>query len=426
MRAGVVVLAWVMLTLGGGAPATAAGPGVATMSVGRYHACAVRTDGTVSCWGHDGYGQLGDGTTGDADHLRALPVRVRRGSSAFRGVAKVAAGDFHTCAVRRDGSAWCWGDGSYGQLGDGDSGTGHRRTKPVEVRRGSGHLTGVEQISAGAAHACALRTDGSVWCWGDDEVGQLGDGTTGSATGHVRTRAVRVSRGSGYLDGIVAIAAGDFHTCAVRRDGSAWCWGDGSYGQLGDAAWGAGHHRTKAVRVRRGSGYLAKGSGIAAGGAHTCIRRTDGSAWCWGYDGSGQLGDGTTGGPASHVRTKAVQVLRGSGVLTGVTGIGAGVAHTCARRSDGSAFCWGYAQQGQLGDGKTGDPTTHDRLKPVRVVRPGGPFTGVRKLDGGVYSTCALRTDRTVWCWGGNDTGQSGRGSHDDDPHPYPRKVAFP
>jgi len=113
-------------------------------------------------------------------------------------------------------------------------------------------------------------------------------------------------------------------------------------------------------------------------------------------------------------------------VLTGVTGIEAGGYHTCARRSNGSAYCWGHAEFGQLGDGTTGDGFIAAHVKAVRVTRPSGSFTEAKRVYGGAYHTCALRTDRTVWCWGRNDAGQSGRGSHDDDPHPYPRKVPFP
>jgi alpha-tubulin suppressor-like RCC1 family protein len=425
-RALAVAMCWSLLAVGGGTPAGAASPGVATFSAGDYHTCAVRTDGTVWCWGYGGYGNLGDGSTGDAEGLRTTPVRVRRGSSTLRGVTKVAVGAGSTCAVRTDGTVWCWGDASQGQLGNGVSGGSEYRTKAVQVRRGSGFLTGVAHIATSGSHVCALRTNGSVYCWGHADRGQVGDGTTGAGMGHVRATAVRVRRGSGYLDRVVAIAAGHQHTCAVRKDGSVWCWGDGSNGQLGDGEAGAGHQRTKPVRVRRGSGYLTRASGIAADGSHTCVRRTDGTAWCWGAGGHGQLGDGTTGSSTTHVRTKPVQVRRGGGVMTRVTGIGAGVGHSCARRSDGSAWCWGSDFRGQLGDGTTGDPTDHARLKPARVIRSTSSFGGVRKLDGGVYHTCALRTDRSLWCWGGNEVGQHGRGTHDEEPHPYPRKVTFP
>jgi alpha-tubulin suppressor-like RCC1 family protein len=413
-----------LLMIAGPAPTVAAGAGVTSFSAGDYHTCAARTDGTVWCWGYAGYGNLGDGTTGDSDDLRTSPVQVLRGTSTLKGVTTVAAAAGFTCAVRTDRTVWCWGDASQGQLGNGQSGLDDHRTRAVQVKRGSDALTGVEHIATNGNHVCALRVNGSVYCWGYAERGQVGDGTTGD-TDFVRSTAVRVRKGGGYLEDIVGIAAGYQHTCALRTDGSVWCWGDGSVGQLGDGDSGAGHQRSKAIRVKRGSGYLTKVSGIAAGGNHTCARRTDGTVWCWGTAGHGQLGDGTTGDGA-NIRSKPVQVKRGSGVLTGVTGLGLGTSHSCARRADGSAFCWGDASYGQLGDGSTGDPTTHDRLKPVRVVRPTSAFTGVRKLEGGVDHTCALRSDRSLWCWGSNTSGELGRGSHDDDAHPSPLKVTFP
>lgn len=422
----IIAITGSLLAFGGGTPAAAAGPGVAAMSAGGYHTCAVRTDSTVWCWGLAESGQVGDGTTGDEDFLRTSPVRVLRGSSVLSGVTKIAVGQAFTCAVRANGTAWCWGDASQGALGNGQTGAGAYRSKAVQVKRGSGGLTGVVHVAAGGGHACALRSNGSVYCWGSAAYGQVGDGTLGEGMGHVRTTAVRVRRGSGFLDRVTAIAAGGKHTCALRNDGSVWCWGDASYGQLGDGSVGDGHLRTKATRVRRGSGYLTRASGIAAGAQHTCARRTDGTAWCWGYGRVGQLGDGTTGSPTTQVRTKPVRVLRGSSVLSGVTGIGAGAYHTCARRGNGSAWCWGNDSLGQLGDGTTGDAVTGARLKAVRVVRSSGSFVGARKLAGGFFHTCALRTDATVWCWGGNGYGQLGRGSRDEDPHPYPRKVTFP
>ncbi len=424
IRALVVAVGWVALALGGRSPAVGAGPGVVSVAAGENHSCAVRTDGTVWCWGAGADGQLGDGTTGDpVDQIRTTPVRVRFGSGPLRDASKVTAGASHSCAIRSGGRVVCWGDDTYGQLGSGQGGAAAPgRLTAVRVRYGSGYLTGVKRVSAGDHHTCALRSDGRVLCWGDGSDGQLGDGS--SSPGHLRTVPTRVRQGDRYLTGVRAMAAGGDHTCAVKGDGSVWCWGSGSLGQLGDGDLGAGHHRTKATRVRRGSGYLARASEIAAGPYHTCASRTDGSAWCWGWEKYGAIGDASGG--ANIVRSMAVQVLRGSGVLTRVTGIAAGAGHSCARRDDTGAMCWGLDTSGQLGDGTTGDPANGRRDTAVRVVRPSGPLGRVTRLDGGLSHTCAFRTDRTAWCWGSNAFGQLGIGSHDDDPHPYPRKVLFP
>jgi alpha-tubulin suppressor-like RCC1 family protein len=235
----------------------------------------------------------------------------------------------------------------------------------VKVRLGSGYLSGVVSVTAGTGHTCALKGDGTVWCWGDASSGQVGDGTTGDAVDHRRLTPRKVRQGSGVLDGVAAITAGSFHTCALKRNGSVWCWGFAAEGQLGDGTTGdpATHVRLSAVQVRRGSGFLTGATAVSAGdGRHTCALNENGSVWCWGDDQYGELGDGTTGDPATHVRSKAVQVRRGSSFLIGMEAIASGGDHACARRSDGTAWCWGFDLNGQLGDGTTGDPIDHVRL----------------------------------------------------------------
>ena len=201
-------------------------------------------------------------------------------------------------------------------------------------------------VTAGSGQSCARTAGGDAWCWGDDTYGQLGDGTTGNAD-HLRLKAMRVRRGGSYLTGVAAVSAGRDHTCARRADGSAWCWGYGEFGQLGDGTTGdADHRRLKAVRVRQGGGFLAGVRRLDAGRDHTCVRRGDGTAWCWGAGGDGSIGDGTTG-----VRRKAVRVLRATGGLTDVRAISAGAEHSCAARANGTAWCWGMDNSAQLGDG---------------------------------------------------------------------------
>jgi alpha-tubulin suppressor-like RCC1 family protein len=425
-RSAIATAASIGLLMSGGAGLVASdvvaiGDEVTGIRAGGYHSCALKGNGTVWCWGDGTYGQLGDGTTGDpALHLSAVPRKVRQGSDDMRGVVAISAGLFHTCALKSSGAVWCWGDDTYGQLGDGTTGdASHRRLKAVRVRRGSGYLTDVSAISAGERHTCARRMDGSAWCWGDDTYGQLGDGTTGDSS-HRRLKAARVRRGSGYLTDVTNVTAGSGHSCARTASGSAWCWGDDTYGQLGDDTTGnAGHVRLKAVRVRRGSGYLTEVTGVSAGKGHTCARRGDGSAWCWGYGEFGQLGDGTTG-DAEHIRKKAVRVRQGSDFLADVKRLDAGKDHTCAQRSGGTAWCWGAG-----GDGSVGDGTTGVRLKAVRVVRATSDLTDVRDISAGAEHSCAARANRTAWCWGMDNSAQLGDGLYDGDPHPHAKRVVF-
>ncbi|MEO7117859.1 MAG: hypothetical protein ABIZ34_02680, partial [Candidatus Limnocylindrales bacterium] len=173
-----------LLVLGVPATGVDAGTGTATeIAVGGWHTCALKPDLTVWCWGWDLDGQLGDGTTGDSNQQRLLPVQVHRGVGMLTNVTAITAGLYHTCALRTDATVWCWGYNEHGELGDGTTGDANfARLLPVHVRRGSGILTNVMAISAGPYHTCAVRTDLTVWCWGDDEQGQLGDGTTGGAS----------------------------------------------------------------------------------------------------------------------------------------------------------------------------------------------------------------------------------------------------
>jgi alpha-tubulin suppressor-like RCC1 family protein len=238
--------------------------GVTALAAGAVHALALRQDGTVWAWGNNRYGQLGDGTFTD----RTSPVQV----PGLSGVTALAAGTYHTLALRQDGTIWAWGHNHYGQLGDGTN--TNNRASPVQVQG----LSGVTALAAGDRHTVALRQDGTVWAWGDNSLGQLGDGTNTPPTSPVQVQG---------LSGVTALAANGLHTVALRQDGTVWAWGFNFSGQLGD---GTTTDRTSPVQVPGLSGVTA----LAAGGSHTLALRQDGTVWAWGNNGQGQLGDGTT------------------------------------------------------------------------------------------------------------------------------------
>ncbi|MBL7183715.1 MAG: hypothetical protein ISS50_04615, partial [Anaerolineae bacterium] len=345
--------------------------GVADVAAGDYHTCALTAGGGVKCWGYNLYGQLGDGTTTD----RTTPVDV---SGLTSGVAAIAAGDYHTCALAAGGGVKCWGSNVYGRLGDG---TTTQRTTPVDV---SGLTSGVAAIAAGESHTCALTAGGGVKCWGYNLYGRLGDGTTTS-----RSTPVDVS---GLTSGVAAIAAGGYHTCALTAGGGVKCWGYNLYGQLGNGEFGYGPIPADV------SGLTSGVAAIAAGHYHTCALTAGGGVQCWGRNGNGQLGDGTT-----TRRTTPVDV---SGLTSGVDAIAAGYYHTCALTAGGGVKCWGRNSNGQLGDG-----TTTQRNTPVDVS---GLTSGVAAIAAGDYHTCALTAGGGVKCWGHNNYGQLGDGTTTD------------
>lgn len=365
---------------------------------GKRHQCAIKSDGTAWCWGANDDGELGDDTFTD----RRLPVQVQGsgGVGVFTDGVLLGAGWDHTCAVRSDGTAWCWGRWSNGRLG---SGATSDRDTPQQVRgpSGVGFLTGVADIEGGDDHTCARKTDGTVWCWGQGDRGQIGDDATSDRTYPVQVHGVN---GVGFLTDVVELSSGGDHNCARTSDGAVYCWGQGSYGQLGN---NDDNDVETPVRVvgPGGSGWMIAVE-ISVGEDHTCARQSDGTAWCWGRNDEGRLGDDT-----AVDRDAPVQVVGSGGVgtLTSVERLSTGEEHTCARRADTSVWCWGENADGQLGD-----DTFSDRRYPVQVETSSGFLTSVDFVGVGGFHSCAIRSSDEVWCWGKGDRGQIGNGTSAD------------
>ncbi len=293
--------------------------------------------------------------------------------------ATVVGGNFHTLALLPDGTVWAWGANAQGQVGDG---TGTQKTLPTPV---SG-LTGIISVAAGSDHSLALKSDGTVWAWGYNPYGALGDNTTTT-----RLAPIQIAG----LTGVTALAAGQFHSLAVTG-GTVWAWGYNGNGQLGD---NTTTQRLTPVQVSGLTGVVA----VGAGWNHSLALKSDGTVWAWGYNGNGQLGDSTT-----TPRLTPVQV---SGLSA--TGIGGGANVSFALKADGTAWAWGYNGTYQLGDG-----TNTERHTPVQVS-----LTGVvSRISAGYYHAIALKTDGTVWTWGDNRWGQLGDGT--TTPRTTPAQVA--
>lgn len=343
--------------------------GVTALAAGRYHSLAVTASGGVQAWGRNDYGQLGNWITGGA------PLGVPFSVSGLSGVKSVAGGGFHSVAIKTDGTVWTWGRNSEGQLGDG---TRKDRNTAAPL---SG-VAGAVAVASGYTHCLVLMSDGRMVGWGDNGAGQLGNGRTPH-----HSIPVAVSG----LTGVTAVAAGANHSLTLKSDGTLWAWGDNTYGQLGD---GTTADRTLPTQVSA----LTEVSAVSAGRVHNLAVKGDGTVWAWGYNNAGRLGDGTT-----FTRSKPVQVNG----LTGVVAVSAGHSHSLALKSDGTVMAWGDNTSGQLGDG-----TTTSRGTPAPVSGLSGVVAVVASI--GSPHSLALKSDGTVWGWGDNTIGQLGDGTATD------------
>jgi len=342
---------------------------IASIDAGDYHNCAITTSGNAKCWGKNTDGQLGN----DNDYINShLPQDVATLNS---DIVDITSGGSHSCSISNTGEVKCWGLNNRGQLGNGS--TTFSSNTPTNV---SGLNSGAQAIAAGWMHTCAIVNNGGVQCWGDNTNGKLGDGTTTN-----RTTPVNVINLNGTA---TAITAGTEHTCALMDGGSIKCWGDNVYGQLGN---GTQTDQTEPVDVIDLDGTAVA---ISAGGYHTCALMSTGEVKCWGDDSDGQLGNGNNLF-SSSTPTNVI------GLDSAVSDISAGLNHTCAVMSNGSIKCWGGNLYGQLGNGSI----TADSEEPIDV---NGISSGAVKVTAGDKHTCSLMSNHTVKCWGYNESGETG------------------
>ena len=355
-----------------------------SVSAGGGHTVAIRADGSLWAWGENMVGQLGIGETGGATVSQATPVRVGTGRWAFAA----ASHHMHTVAIAADGSLWAWGWNELGQLGDG---TTINRASPVRV----GTDANWASASAGTAHTVAIRTDGTLWAWGLNERGQLGIGELASA---VPYRATPTQIGS--ETNWASVAAGANYTLAIRTDGTLWAWGLNEVGQLGN---GTTTDHAAPARV----GTDANWALVSAGSVHTVAIRTNGTLWAWGWNGHGQLGAGEIAG-AMPYHTTPIQI----GADTNWASASARGWHTVAIRTNGALWAWGWNEHGQLGDGRREPGSFRNAPFPIGI---GASWASAAA---GFAHTMAIRADGTLWGWGDNASGQLGDGTATPRPSP--------
>jgi alpha-tubulin suppressor-like RCC1 family protein len=351
------------------------------VSAGSGFSCALRRDGTAFCWGSNDHGELGSGARADVPSPTPVSTSLK--------FASVSTGSTFTCALTTDGQPYCWGNAGFQDevlaVVPGDQ---IERRLPTAI---PGHLT-FGSLSAGGDHACGVTTAGVAYCWGDNEYGQLGDGTTTT-----REAPVRVATDVRFR----SVSAGKLHTCALATDGRAYCWGNNAWGAIGNGRADGNQLRPAAV-----AGPL-RFAMVSAGELYTCAVATTGAAYCWGYNKFNNLGDGSDQ-PAHEPRAVAGRHRFRRVIASRMSGI------TCGITVDGTALCWGYMSEA-LGRGDLDDTS-----------RPGTVIGTLRfrTLSVGLSHTCGLTTSNAVYCWGDNRYGQLGDGAKET--HITPGLVPLP
>ncbi|MBK7958597.1 MAG: hypothetical protein IPK03_11100 [Bacteroidetes bacterium] len=335
------------------------------LSAGNEYSLGLYSDGKLWSWGRNSDGQLGDGTNFD----RWSPVQIGTANNWI----SVSAGGVHAAAIQANGTLWSWGLNLYGQLGIGSALTS--KTSPVQIGSGNNWVS----IACGEYHTLGIKSDGTLWAWGRNQVGQLGDSTTGN-----KISPVKIGNAANW----VSVAAGNDHSVALKSDGTLWTWGRNDMGQLGDST------NTNSI-VPKQIGTANNWSSIFADQFHTLAIKNDGTLWTWGHNNWGQLGDGTTVN-----KNFPIQV----GTESNWVSVAEGIYHVHAIKSDGTLWAWGYNFLGQLGDG-----TNTNRFTPVQI----GSEKNWVNVAGGAGHSLGLKTERKSFCASGyNNRGQIGDGTN--------------
>jgi len=330
------------------------------------------SQGGLWLWGNNFYNSLGDNTAVN----KSSPVQTVAGGTNWK---QVACGGHGAASIKTDGTLWLWGNNSFqggGQLGDN---TIDSKSSPVQTVAGG---TNWKQVASGYAYTTCIKTDGTLWTWGSNDYGELGDNTIVSKSSPIQT----VAGGTNWKQVAANKNFNGSTIASIKTDGTLWLWGDNTYGQLGDntTTWKSSPIQT----VAGGTNWKQ----VACGFNYTACIKTDGTLWLWGYNAVASLGDNTTVNKSSPIQT-----ISGGTNWKQVSG---GSAHTAAIKTDGTLWLWGDNQFGQLGETNIGR-----RSSPIQTVAGG---TNWKQVACGEFYTAAIKTDGTLWLWGRNNSGQLG------------------
>lgn len=363
----------------------------------------LKSDGTVWTWGSNIGGKLGIGNATTNRVLVPYEVHGADGTGYFNSVTAIMGGETHNLALKSDGTLWSWGMNFLGQLGDG---TTNDAALPVRVGLGSiPPLDGVTKLGGRTYFSLAVKSDGSIWGWGMNWSGQVGSGTINpSGTPSVLVPVQVTNSGpGGVVNNPVQVSCGYTYGVALLTNGTVWTWGTGPWGELGNGTTG---QSLAPVQVTGLSNVIS----LSSGWKHILALKSDGTVWAWGKNLNGELGDGTT-----ISRSNAVQVLNVSNIVA----VSGGDYNSVALRSDGTVWKWGLNDVGELGMGGA-DAVPHPFPAQILVDAFGAGFSNVVKVANRDYHNIAVKKDGSVWMWGANDQGQCGVGTTNDVYRPMP------
>jgi len=327
-----------------------------TVSLGDDHSAAITEDGDLYLWGNNWYGQLGNGTQEDS----STPIKI------MENVTSVSL-DSHSAAITEDGSLYLWGNNWYGQLGNGATGYGNISNILIKI------MENVISVSLGGSHSAGITEDGSLYLWGNNRYGQLGNGTTKNSSIPIK-----------IMENVASVSLGYGHSAAITKEGDLYLWGDNDYGQLGNAT-----TELSSTPIK----IMENVASVSLGNDHSAAITKDGSLYLWGNNRYGQLGNGATGyGNISNIPIK---------IMENVASVNLGSTHSAAITKDGSLYLWGENAYGRLGNGTTDNSST-----PIKIM------DNVASVSLGYGHSAAITKDKSLYLWGDNDYGQLGNGKY--------------